>query len=450
MPGKAAFAIAAILILTDPSPRLVASEPGHPAILPIRARAEMVKKITRMRLDALLPRLMRETGIDMWIIACDEDVLDPIFETMMPYEIFTPITQILVLYDRGPEKGVERLNISRTDTQGLFVDAWDPPTLDSPKKEGQWECFGRIVKERDPRRIGIDEGEVQWAAGGLTVAVKLKLLQALGPRLAERLVSAEPLSTLWAETLLEEEIEMMERTAAITHAIIAEMFSSAVVTPGHTTTDDLADHFRQAVSDRGLRVSFGPSVKIRGRSPADREKHGKDDRTIRPGDLLHCDVGLKYLRCNSDQQEVAYVLRPGETDVPETFKGHMAEANRLQDVFCGEMRTGLTGNELLRNMLKKARDMGIPDPRIYSHSLGYFLHEPGPLIGLPWEQVKEPGRGDVKLVPMSCFTAELSIGMAVPEWGGQEFRLPIEQDVAFLGDRTVFLDGRQTRFHLIR
>jgi hypothetical protein len=128
----------------------------------------------------------------------------------------------------------------------------------------------------------------------------------------------------------------------------------------------------------------------------------------------------------------------------------MAEANRLQDVFVGEFKTGLTGNELLTNMLGKARELGIPNPRIYSHSLGYFLHEPGPLIGLPWEQVSNPGRGDVKLVPMSAFTAELSITMPVPEWGGQDFRLPLEQDVVFLGDRTVFLDGRQTQFHLIR
>jgi len=116
----------------------------------------------------------------------------------------------------------------------------------------------------------------------------------------------------------------------------------------------------------------------------------------------------------------------------------------------GELKTGLTGNELLNNMLTKARADGIPSPRIYSHSLGYFLHEPGPLIGLPWEQEHNPGRGGVKLEPMSGFTVELSVTGPFPEWGGAEFRLPLEQDIIFLGDRAVFLDGRQTRFHLIR
>ncbi|MFH1575146.1 MAG: M24 family metallopeptidase, partial [Acidobacteriota bacterium] len=259
-----------------------------------------------------------------------------------------------------------------------------------------------------------------------------------------------PLATLWAETLLEEEVKLMERAAAVSHSIIADMFSNAVATPGVTTTDDLRYYYWQQVAHLGLKISFMPSVSIRGRSPENREKYGKDDRVVRPGDILHCDVGLKYMRYISDHQEMAYVLRPGEPDVPETFQKHMAEANRLQDVFCAEFKTGLTGNELLGNMLRKARESGIPNPRIYSHSLGYFLHEPGPLIGLPWEQVNNPGRGDVKLVPMSCFTAELSITMPVPEWGGQDFRLPLEQDVVFLGERTVFLDGRQTRFHLIK
>ena len=56
----------------------------------------------------------------------------------------------------------------------------------------------------------------------------------------------------------------------------------------------------------------------------------------------------------------------------------------------------------------------------------------------------------MKLVLNSCFTAEMSVTMRVPEWGGVDFRLPLEQDVAFMKDGVHFLDGRQTAFHLIR
>ena len=421
-----------------------------PSVLSIRDRAALVLQIVQKRLDTLVPRMMRETGFDMWIISCNEDNLDPIFETMIPSENWNPITQILVFYDQGPDKGVERLNVSRTNTQELFKNVWDATAWDTQKKESQWDCLGRIVRERDPKRIGLNEGETQWVAGGLTVALKNKIVAAIGPAYAARLASAEPLATLWSETLTDEEIEIMERAAAISHAIIADMFSNKVVTVGLTTTDDLRYYYWQRVADLGLKVSFSPFVSVRGRHPKDVEKFGKGDKVIRPGDILHCDVGLKYMRWNSDHQELAYVLKTGETDAPASFKKLMAEAGRLQDVYAAGFKPGLTGNEMLAAILAEAKFKGIPNPRIYSHSLGLFLHEPGPLIGLPWEQVNNPGRGDVKLVLNSCFTAELSVTGPFPEWDGQDFRLPLEQDIAVTKDGVFFLDGRQTAFHLIK
>ncbi len=426
------------------------SAEDFPAVLNMRDRANLVFQITQKRLEKLIPKIMRQTGFDMWIITCNEDNLDPIFKTMIPYENWCPITQIIVFFDRRDEKGVERLNVSRTDTMGLFENVWDAAAWDTQKKECQWDCLGRIVRERDPQKIGINEGKIQWAAGGLTVVLKNRLVNAIGPKYTARLTSAEPLVTLWAETLLDEEIDLMEQAAAISHAIIAETFSSEVITPGYTTVDDLRFHYWQRVADFGLDLAFYPFFSIRGRRAEDIEKYGKDDKVVRPGDFIHCDVGLKYMHYNSDHQEWAYVLRVGETDVPETFRKILAQGNRLQDVYCGEFQTGLTGNELLANILKTAKGKGIPSPRVYSHSLGYFLHEPGPLIGLPWEQINNPGRGDVKLVPKSCFTVELSVTMPVPEWGEQDFRLSLEQDIVFTGDGVSYLDGRQTRFHLVK
>jgi len=451
MSRKAAIAVIifSVVVLAGLEFRASAQHGGPPSVLSIRERAAIVHRITAKRLDTLIPRMMRETGFDMWIVSCNEDNLDPIFETMIPYENWNPITQILVFFDPGPAKGIERLNVSRTDTQGLFKSAWDAAAFDAKKGEGQWEALGRVVRERDPKRIGLNEGEVQWAAGGLTSVLKKKIVDAVGPKYAARFQSAEPLVTLWGETLLDEEVEIQERAAALSRSIIADMFSSKVVTVGQTTAEDLRWYYWQRVADLGLKVSFSPFVSIRGRSPKDVEKWGKDDKIIRLGDVLHCDVGIKYMRWNSDHQEMAYVLRPGETDAPETFKKLMAEANRLQDVYCGEFKTGLTGNELLGRILTKAREMGIPGPRVYSHSLGLFLHEPGPLIGLPWEQVNNAGRGDVKLVPMSVFVVELSVTGPVPEWG-VDFRVPLEQDILFDGERTHFLAGRQTAFHLIK
>jgi Xaa-Pro aminopeptidase len=369
---------------------------------------------------------------------------------MIPYDAWCPITQILVFHNPGQGKEVERLNVSRTNMEGLHTSVWRPPHTMSHGGEGQWESLARIVKEKNPKKIGVNESAEIWAAGGLTVGLKQKIVQALGPVYSGRLQSAEPMAVLWLETLLDEEIDLMEKAVSISHALIAEAFSNKIVTPGVTTPEDLAFYYRQRIAELGLEKAFRPSFSIRGRHPDVLAKYGKGDRIIRRGDFLHCDVGLKYLRYNTDHQEIAYVLRRGEKEVPEGLKAGLAEANKLQDVYCREFREGLSGNQLLANILSKAKAVGIAKPRVYSHSLGYYLHEPGPLIGLPWEQEDTGVRGDVKLVSNSCFVVELSIDRPVPEWGGIDFRFPQEQDIVFTGRGVFFLDGRQTQFHIIR
>lgn len=420
-----------------------------PPILKMRERKAAVDRVTKLRLETLLPRVMRETGFDMWLIICNEDAYDPVFLTMIPEDAWCPITQILVFYDPGPGKAIERLNVSRTNMEGFHTTAWTAAPTGEDEGKSQWDALARIVREKNPKKIGTNQSDTIWAADGLSASFKDRLVRTLGPDLSTRLRSAEPMVVLWLETLLDDDIKLMAKAAAVSHAIIAETFSDKVIVPDKTTVDDLVFHYRQRTADFGLDKAFRPFFRIIGRHPEVLKAHPIEDNIIRRGDVLHCDVVVKYLRYNSDHQEMAYVLRPGETDVPAGLKAGMAEGNKLQDVFCGEFKAALTGNELLGRILAKAKASGIAKPRVYSHSLGYYLHEPGPLIGLPWAQDTTGLRGEVKLVPNSAFTVELSVERPVPEWGGQEFRFRMEQDVVFTGKAMIFLDGRQTHYHVI-
>jgi hypothetical protein len=411
-------------------------------ILPVREQDRVIYRILSKRLDTILPVAMREAGIDMWLILCQEDDPDPVFRTMLPMNTWTPILQMLVFHDRGAE-GVERINLSMTNTVGLYQSPWK-----GTNQEEQWQMLGHLVQERKPHRIGINIGSVAWAAGGLTHNLYTQLQRALPQEYVNRLVSAEAACTRWLMTLSEEELEIYPYVVSIAHRIIAECFSRDTVMPGVTTTEDLEWAYWQRCVDLGLELAFKPFFSII-RSDEARAVHPVDDRVVRAGDVLHCDVGLRYLRLNTDHQELAYVLRNNERDAPEGLKRLLVENNRLQRVYVGEFERGRTGNEMLARMLAKAREEGIPSPKVYSHSLGLYLHQPGPLIGLPWEQESCPGRGDVRLEYNSCFTMEISVADAVPEWGGQVVRLGTEQDVAFTKAGCRPMDGVQTAFHLI-
>ncbi len=412
-------------------------------VLPMRQRAQVINRVLERRLDTVLPMAMRETGFDMWVILCQEDDLDPVFAGMIPMDTWCPILQMLVFYDRGEGEGIERINLCRTNTRRLYDMAWRGQHHDE-----QWPLLRETIEARDPKRIGINTGSVQWAAGGLTHNLYTQLVEALPQKYVDRLESAEPLATRWLSTLTDEEVELYEHVVNVAHGLLADCYSRKAIVPGVTTAKDLEWDYWQRCADLGLEVAFRPFFG-RFRSPEMTRKYGEDDLALRPGDFVRSDVGIRYLRLNSDHQEWAYLLRPGEKSAPEGAQELMLEGNRLQDVFMDEFRVGVTGNELLGSILTRARNEGVPSPKVYSHSLGLLLHEPGPLIGLPWEQECCPGRGDVALQHNQSFTMELSVEGPMPEWGGQDFRMAMEQDVVFTSDGCRPIDGRQTEFYLI-
>ncbi len=416
--------------------------PSQPRVLPLRQRSDVIHRVLKRRLETVLPAAMRDGGFDMWLVICQEDDWDPIHDTFCPMAPWRPILQILVFFDRGPQQGIERINLSMTNMQGLYDTPWQ-----GKNEPEQWAMLRQIVAERDPKRIGINVGRIQWAAGGLTHNLYQQLVETLPPRYAQRLDSAEPMVVHWASVLSDDEIELYEHVADVAKSLIAETYSHAVIVPGVTTLDDLVWHYWQRCSDLGLPVSFRPFF-YRYRSDAAAACFGPDDPVLRPGDFVRCDVGIRYLRLCSDHQQWLYLRRPGETDAPAFAHQLLAEAHRLQDVFMGEFRAGLTGNQLLANILARARRENIPGPKVYSHSLGQFLHQPGPLIGLPWEQDRCEGRGDVLLREKTAFTMELSVEKSVPEWGKENFRMGIEEDVLFAGGRCRLIHGRQQAFYL--
>ncbi|MBE7559752.1 M24 family metallopeptidase [bacterium] len=413
---------------------------GHPPILPVRKRAEIVNSILKERLDTLLPAIMREHGLDMWLMVCQEDNYDPVMESMIPYECWFKILNFLIFFDRGGDAGVERIDLGFSRTGGLYEKPWR-----GMRHAEQWELLPRLVEERDPKRIGINVSSVNWASDGLSHGLYLQLCRHLPEKYVNRLVSAEAAAVQWLMTHVDRQLQLYRDTLGpLAHWIIKTLASRRYVTPGRTTTEDMNWAYWQMCTDLGIEPAFKPNYYIRRRGV----NGNPEDNTVQEGDMLLCDVGIQYLDLHTDMTEWSYVLSPGETDVPDGFHELMRQAHRLQDIYMAEFREGLSGNQLLRNILARAHRENVPNPKVYSHSCGLFVHEPGPLIGLPWEQQDTGGRGEV---PCAQFHVHhgASVEMPVAGWGGQSVRLALEQDVIFTRAGVEVIDGRQTQYHLI-
>jgi Xaa-Pro aminopeptidase len=230
--------------------------------------------------------------------------------------------------------------------------------------------------------------------------------------------------------------------------LIDTMFSAQVVVPGTTRTSDVVWWYRERVRALGLDTWFQPSITVQRRGVGAEELG--DDPVIERGDVLHCDVGITALGLNTDIQHMAYVLRPGETDVPDGLKAALLQSNRLQDIVVEHLRPGRTGNEVLAASLAAMRAEGI-DGSVYSHPIGLHGHGAGPLIGLWDRQQGVPGRGDHRVIPDTWYSIELQAGRAVPEWGGQVVRSAQEEDVVLGADGVPhWAWRRQTEYHLVR
>lgn len=431
---------------------LFAQEQGRvidrmPAVLPERARPDAVNAALKDRLDNLLPSLMRETGIDFWVVINREYAEDPVYLTLVPEPVFAARrTTMLVFFDRGPEKGVERLTVSRYPFRGYYEAAWEGGDLDA-----QWKRLGEVIRERNPKKIGVNVSR-DWAfADGLTHGLHERLMSVLDAPLRSRVVSAENLVVRWMETRTALELQSYPTIVAIARRVIEEAFSSDVITPGVTTTDDVAWYIRQRYAELGLPIWFMPYVNIQrpGLKCETATAFCGEDGVIQRGDVLHTDVGITYLRMNTDTQEMGYVLRLGETDVPEGLKRALATGNRWQDLLTREFVTGRTGNEILAATRAASEKEKILSTT-YTHPLGFFGHAAGPTIGMWDNQGPTPIQGDWKLRPNTAYAIEGNVKVPVPEWDGQLVQIKLEQSAVFDGKRVVYLAGRQTEWHVVR
>ena len=412
-------------------------------ILPLRAQATIRDDWLKMRLERLLPELLQREHIDMWLVVCREYNEDPVVMSLLPATSMSARRLTMLIFARDASGDVERLTLSRYGYEGFYEAAWDPDA------ETQHDCLARIIRERDPGRIGINTSQLFAFGDGISHNEYELLYDALDETFRPRLVSAERLCVGWLERRLPQEITAYARLVEIGHQIIARAFSTAVIHPGITTTDDVVWWMRQTMHDAGLQAWFQPTIDIQAPGLSFAFLGNEDARTIiQPGDLLHCDMGFHYLGLATDQQQHAYVLRSGENDAPPGLREALAAGNRLQDIHMAEMQVGRSGNEVLFAALEKAKAEGIR-PQIYTHPLGVHGHAAGPLVGLWDQQDGVPGVGDYPLYDDTVYSIELNIAHSLPEWDGQDVRIMLEEDAVLTDGEMRWLDGRQEALHLV-
>ena len=414
-------------------------------VLSLKERAVIVDQIQKDRLDNLLPQLMDDNGIDLWVMITREYNEDPVVKTLLPPTWLNARRQTILVFSKNKNaEGITSAAITRYPFGKLIPSIWD-----KEKQPSQWQALADYIVSKNPKNIGINTSKAFALADGLVKTDYDALMRVLPVAYKSRVVSAEQLAIGWIETRTAKEMELYEDLVAITHQIIAEAFSSKVITPGETTTDDVVWWLREKVLSLGLDTWFHPTVDVQRANESDLyafDSKSKFD-IIQPGDLVHCDFGISYLSLNTDCQELAYVLKPGEKQAPDFLVDALAQGNRVQDIFTNNFKTGVSGNVILKKSLEQGRAEGLR-PQIYTHPLGTYGHSAGTTLGMWDSQNGVAVNGDYPLHPNTSYAIELNTSVYITEWK-KDIRVMLEEAGFFGADGFRYINKRQEKLLLI-
>ena len=284
-----------------------------------RERFEIQKALISDKLERALLPAMRNHGIDMWITLDRENNSEPLHVELGGR--FSGVRAAYIFFDNGTDTP-EKIYYSSHEqpANSVISQVYDEKIYYGYSREGLTPHLRKAVLERDPKKIGVNTSHTLPEADGLTVGLKNFLVDTIGPEYADRIVSAELVVRDFRLNRTELETELYTKMLEWSARWMEEALSTANVVTGKTTAEDIAWWLQDRALELG--VTGGGTVRVI-RQGVLLPIHDPNI-TLKPGDIVGIDGGLNYLGYEIDIKRTAYILRPGETVMPESFACGMA------------------------------------------------------------------------------------------------------------------------------
>ncbi|MFQ6112454.1 MAG: M24 family metallopeptidase [bacterium] len=375
--------------------------------------------IQRERINVLLPQIMKDQGVDMWLVFTRENAEDPILPTI-GVEHIVARGAFIFSFENGEFKKIAvaaSYDVSAIEATGLY------DQVISYKTEGVKPHLKEWVKRLNPTKIAINYSRDVTIADGLTVGMRDYLAETLGKTYTRRFVSAERLVVSLIGKKLPMEVEALKTAILATKQIITEALTSDVIEAGVTTEKDLGDFMARRTKEMGMEVAFmsvvvGPT---RGHSEP-------TDRVIQPGDLIRIDFGVRYEGYAADIQRTAYVLKPHEDKPPVEIQHLWEVALKANQACVAAIKPGVTGNDIDKVGRRILIDAGFPGyPHGAGHAIGLKVHDVGAILGPDWKE----RYGNTVFFPLEVnqvYAVEPILYAPDPRTG-EEINIGLEEDV---------------------
>jgi len=429
---------------------------------------KLMNQIRRDKFDQILPQVMREHKINMWIQVMREGSTDPLSSNLgSDFGVF-------IFTDRGGER-IERAVFGHSSKLVGECGAYDiiaKPEIKIPltgfpeyrinlmdfymqggtewpggqktELDFRFKGVGKFVAERDPKRIGVNYLEKlgspvlyevpRLRSDGISHTDYRLLVKELGDKYAKRIVSAEYLITDYLARPVKSEIVLYKKIREKVVASIERQFNAIV--PGIARFGEL-EGSRSVVDKDGAR---------RGRS-----------YVLQKGDLIclaggaqsggHLDPEWEFGNFHEVTFEYGYIPCDGETELPPKIKKAWSDVMKVRKILEDNIKVGRTAGETFEILKQKIDEAGYIyiDRQIFNknldpektqvpldmHAAGSGIYAPriGPL-GPEWQR-------DMKLPLNHHFYFEYWVYQPMPEWGEGKYLSIQLHDGAIVTERGV-------------
>jgi len=377
---------------------ILLSQGLHAQLEEPKASPELMKLIREQKFEVILPRVMRDNKVDMWIhVKRKSDFFDFEFGEKPGVYIFT---------DRGGDR-IERAVLGGQVDRELY-------DILAPESN-----LGKFVAERNPKRIALNYTERASSFNIISLTDRKQLLKTLGKKYSKRIVPADRLAADYLAGRGMAEVALFGRLLMISTEIIEREFNKIV--PGKTALSDISGN-----------------VFVR---DYDGNEENNTDYVVQPGDLIGILNRANMMDFSEHNGGIGYVLRKGETNLPTEVQRIWEHALITRNIFRKNIKAGLTGAEQIEILIGKLEESGYvyidrdeydktADPEktqvhIDFHAMGRIIsQEEAP-------RISPSGWGkDLKIPLYHTFTFEYMIHMPVPELGkGKHLYLCIHDGV---------------------
>ena len=354
---------------------------------------EALRQIRNNKLDLILPGAMRDNKVDMWIHVTREGDPDPLalqFGSTYGYLVFTDRGNKVERAAFGSGGAVADIDVRGSDNFARAISSYgDGYRLAFGYGDEVYDEFRLFVEARDPKTIAVNTSNWLAEADGMSHSSYLKLVKILGPKYSGRIVSAEKLISDFIVRRTLDEVTAQANALAMGRRLHAEALARIV--PGKTTIREITTWAREWAYDRhlaeygtwspgGVRVYYSAVSPAPSYPPSARYWAWHGDYVLQRGDFFAFNVGVNYLGFGTDTKTHAYILREGETTVPESIQRTFDLAVAGQRIMRDHMKVGMTAKQSLDAMIAAMKEAG-------------YIHTPFENSGIQGPGLTPDGKG---------------------------------------------------------